>query len=256
MKLRDLLTQIKQIEKSINSSPVYICGGAARDRYMGQLEKIDDLDLTTGDKTVDILSQKLLESLQDKYKVFRKVMPDGHSTVFIGNLRVDFSSNYNAPNIDKILKSMGINNPSNMKKETFSRDFTCNALLMDFNLTTLIDPTNKGFKDIKEKKIRACISPEITFIDKEKRIFRAIYLACKLGFTVDESIINFVKNNIDKLNFSNVRPSFIKEKINVAFAYNPEKASELLTKMNLWDKIPVTEKIYPYYLKHIKSANG
>lgn len=253
MKLKELLTQIKQIEKNINSSTIYICGGAARDRYMGKLQKISDLDLTTGDKTIDVVSQKLFELLQAKYKVTRKIMADGHSTIFFGNLKIDFSSNYNAPNIENILTSMGIN-PSNMKKETFSRDFTCNALLMDFNLTTLIDPTNKGFKDIKEKRIRTCLSPAITFIDKEKRVFRSVYLACKLGFEVDNSIIDFVKNHKNEMNIGIVNPIFIADKINQAFNYDPEKASKLLTQMDLWNFISINDTIYPYYLRHIKGT--
>lgn len=252
MKLRELLTDIKNIQKEINSSTVYICGGAARDRYMDNLKKLDDLDLTTGDKTIDLISVKTFELFKEKYKVSRKKMTDGHSTILLGNLKIDFSSNYNAPNIDKILLSMNIK-PNNIKKEAFSRDFTCNSLLMDFNLTTLMDPTTKGFVDIKNKIIKCCTTPEITFLNN-KRVIRAVYLACKLGFDVDESILNYVRNNpIILETFMN--PNFISEKLNKAFIIDGDKASYLMTRMNLWTYAPITEIIYPFYLKHLKASN-
>lgn len=263
MKLRELLTQIKQVENEIKSSPVYICGGAARDRYMGKLDKINDLDLTNGDKTIDLVSIRLFNLLKSKYKVNRHVMPDGHSSIFMGNLKIDFSSNYNAPDIERILKSKNISNPTNLQKETYSRDFTCNALLMDFNLNTLMDPTRRGFKDIQEKKIRTCLPPEVTLQNNNKRIIRSIYLACKLNFDVDESIISFVKNNpkifspetstiiSDKL----VYPKYFTHFLNKAFDADPEKAAYLLGAMNLWQFIPVTERFYPYYLKFLRGSN-
>ena len=256
MKLRELLSQIKAIQEEINSSTVYICGGAARDRYMQRLYKIEDLDLTTGDKTVDIISLKLFDLLKEKYNVKRKIMSDGHSSIFLGNLKIDFSSNYNAPNIEKILKSLGIDNPSNIRKETYSRDFTCNALLMDFNLTTLIDPTNQGFTDIKQKKIKTCLSPNITFLNKEKRIIRSVYLAAKLGFDIDQSIIDYVNLNIGNINFENINPTFTSDKLNVAFAIDGDRAAYYLNKMNLWSHIPITESMYPYYLKYLKVSNA
>ena len=253
MKLKDVLDDIKKIEREINSSSVYICGGAARDRYMRNLNKIDDLDLTTGDKTIDLLSIKAYEFFEQKYKVHRKKMTDGHSTIFLGNLKIDFSSNYNAPNIDKILVSMGIK-PNNIKKEAFSRDFTCNSLLMDFNLTTLMDPTNKGFNDIKNKIIKCSISPEISFLNN-KRIIRSVYLACKLGFDVDEAIIAYVRNNPILLETPSINPNFVSEKMNRAFIFDADKASYLITRMNLWNSIPITENIYPHYLKHLKASD-
>lgn len=263
MKLRDLLIQVRQIEREINSSPVYICGGAARDRYMGRLNKINDLDLTTGDKTIDLVSIKIYEKLKDTYRLTRHVMPDGHSSIFMGNLKIDFSSNYNAPEIDIILNRRGISKPTNLQKETFSRDFTCNSLLMDFNLNTLMDPTKMGFKDIKDKKIRTCLSPEITLQNNSKRIIRSIYLASKLNFDVDINIINFVKSNpkifipetstivSEKL----VYPKYFSHFLSKAFDADPDKASYLLGAMNLWQFIPVNERLYPYYLRFLRGSN-
>lgn len=257
MKLRELLQRLIVVQKDIGASKPYICGGTPRDKYMGRLDNISDLDITTGDKTVDYLSQEFEIVLRKEYNVARKAMPDGHSTIFVGNLKMDFSSNFNIPDIDNILHKMGIQNPSEMQKEMYSRDFTCNSLLLDINLKKIIDPTQRGFKDIKEKKIRTCLAPELTLTSNKNRVVRSIYLACKLGFDLDESIIEYVRKNPSSVKISTDK--VMAEKLTDAFDRDPEKASALLSKMNLWTLVPITSKMYPYYEKnkgnHIMSQN-
>lgn len=244
-----------EVQKEIGTSIPVICGGVARDKYLNRLDKISDIDITTGDKSVDYLSQQFALLLKKKYKLLRKVMSDGHSSIFIGNIKLDFSSNFMVPGIDSILKNQGIINPTNMQKELFSRDFTCNSLLLSFDLKDVIDPTNKGFSDIKAKKIKTCLPPEITLTTNKNRVIRSVYLACKLGFDIDDSIINFVKQKPESVKIATAKS--LSEKTNEAFKWDPDKASYFLTKMNLWNYIPITENIYPYYQKYLKGGiNG
>ena len=241
---------MKRVQQNIGASPPYICGGTPRDKYMGKLDNIADIDITTGDKTVDYLSQEFYLEFRKKYNVSRKTMEDGHSSIFIGSLKIDFSSNFMVPNIDQELAKMGIDKPTNMQREMFSRDFTCNTLLMTTDLKQVLDPTKRGFKDIKEKKIRTCLAPELTLTSNRNRVVRAIYLACKLDFDLDDSIIQFVKTHPDSIKISTEKS--MNEKLNEAFSRNPEKAVTLINQMNLWSYIPITEKVYPYYMKHVK----
>lgn len=254
MKLRELLQEMKRVQVNIGTSMPYICGGTPRDKYMGRLDNIADIDITTGDKTVDYLSQEFYLALRKRYNVTRKTMEDGHSTIFIGSLKVDFSSNFNVPTIDQELAKIGIIKPTNMQREMFSRDFTCNTLLLTTDLKQVLDPTKRGFKDIKEKKIRTCLSPEITLTSNRNRVVRAIYLACKLDFDLDESIIDFVRKHPDSVKISTEK--VMNDKLNEAFSRDPEKAAKLITQMNLWSYIPITEKVYPYYMKRIKGKTN
>ncbi len=241
---------MKRVQEKIGSSVPYICGGTPRDKYMGRLDNLVDLDITTGDKTVDYLSQEFYLEFRKKYNVTRKTMEDGHSSIFVGKLKIDFSSNFIVHNIDHILEQMGFDHPSNMQKEMFSRDFTCNSLLMTLDLKNILDPTRRGFQDIKDRKIRTCLSPAITLTSNRNRVVRAIYLASKLDFDVDNAIIDFVSKNPQTVKISTEKSMV--EKLNDAFSKDADKASFLITKMNLWNYIPVTEKVYPYYMKHSK----
>lgn len=252
MKLRELLSQMKEVQEKIGSSEPYICGGTPRDRYLKHLENISDIDITTGDKTVGYLAQEFSEFLHKKYNIDYKTAPDGHNTIFIGNMKLDFSSNFNAPNIETILIKMGIAHPTDMQKEMFSRDFTCNSLLLSLDLKNVIDPTHLGFKDIDKKKIKTCLSPDITLTTNRNRVIRAIYLATKLDFEIDDSIIKYVQAHPETADISTEK--VMSEKTNEAFRRDPDKASFYVTKMNLWNNIPITEVVYPYYIKNVKRS--
>lgn len=236
---------MEDISNKQGISTVFIVGGTPRDKVLGRLDRIADLDITTGDKTIDYLAKEVSIVLGKQYNISVKTMKDGHSSIFAGDLKLDFSSNFNVPNIDTILKNMGIKNPTNMQKELFSRDFTCNTLLMGMDLKTITDPTGRGFKDIKEKKIRTCLAPEITLSSNKNRVIRAIYLAAKLGFEIDDDIINWVKKYPDSVRIAS--PNTLTEKLNEAIDYDTEKTVKLLNMMNLWDHVPLSEKLYPYY---------
>lgn len=247
MKLRELLHKLQEVQKKIGTSTPYICGGTPRDRFMGRLDNIADLDITTGDKSVDYLSQEFDIELRKQYDVTRKTMEDGHSTIFVGNLKMDFSSNFNVPGIENILTKMGIPNATDMQKEMFSRDFTCNALLLSIDLKNVIDPTKHGFQDIKNKVIRTCLDPQITLTSNRNRVIRAIYLSAKLGFDLDPSIIKFVRENPESVKISTEK--VMQEKLVEAFKKDPERASQLITQMGLWNYIPISPAVYPYYMR-------
>jgi len=252
MKLRELLSKLKEVQQKIGSSEPFLCGGTPRDRYLGHLENIADIDITTGDGTVEYLSQEFEIELRKQYNVTRTTAADGHSTVYLGTFKMDFSSNFNVPNIEEILLKKGIKKPTSIQKEMFSRDFTCNALLLSLDLKNLLDPTHQGFKDIKEKTIRTCLSPEITLTTNKNRVIRSIYLAAKLNFDIDPEIIAFVKKNPQSVKISTDK--VLSEKLNEAFKRDADRASYLITEMGLWNYLPITEIVQPYYMKHTNTS--
>jgi hypothetical protein len=212
---------------------------------------VSDLDITNGEKDISYLSQELYNELKKQYDVSIVTAEDGHTSISMGNIKLDFSSNFVIPDIDNVLTKMGVKDITNMKREIYSRDFTCNTLLMNMSLNHIYDPTKYGFKDIQDKKIRTCLSPEITLTNSRNRVARAVYLACKLDFDIDHAIIDYVQKNPEVIKVST--PKSLNEKIGQAFTKNPEKASYLLNKMNLWNHISISETMYPYYQKSLKT---
>lgn len=249
MKLHELLNIMQETSNEIKSSTPMICGGVPRDRYLDHLENISDVDITTGDKSVQYLSQEFGTKLAKKFNIVRKNFDDGHSAIHIGSFKMDFSSNFNVEGIDVMLQQLGIAKPTSMQKEMFSRDFTCNALLLTMDLKEVLDPTNHGFKDIKDRIIKTCLSPEITLTSNKNRVIRAVYLASKLGFDIDSSIIDFVKKNPESVKISTEKVML--DKLNEAFKRDGDRAAYNISKMGIWEQIPITELVRPYFLnKH------
>lgn len=241
MIIKDLLSLIAQVAKQKGVSTPFICGGTPRDKLLNRLDQLADLDITTGDATIHLLGQELNRVIPDSGY---KVMPDGHAQIMIDKFKIDLSSNFRVPGIKMMLYKAGIKNPTEMQCELYSRDFTCNALLLSLDLKTILDPTGLGVKDIKRKIIRTCLPAQITLGSQHKRIVRIIYLAAKLGFEVDTEIINWVKSNPHL--FADAKPKYLANKLQKALDADKEKTIKLLDIMGLWRYVPPMPDLLPY----------
>jgi len=251
MKLRDLLSLIKKVGDANGIPNCFIVGGTPRDKMLNLLkpDELNDLDLTTGNKLIHNLATEVNIELKKHYNIEVKKADDGHtSVVFPGNqFKLDFSSNFIIPKINLHLHQLGIKNPTDLDREMFSRDFYCNTLLMTLDLKKIKDPTHQGIKDIKNKIIRTCLDPDTTFRYNTNRIIRVVYLSAKLDFDVDPEIIKWISENKDMVRLS--PDGYLKKNLDKAMKKNPERAVAVINATNLWDAIPITEELQPYYAK-------
>ncbi len=86
-----------------------------------------------------------------------------------------------------------------IEEDLARRDFTINAMAMDFNpltvrQTKIIDPFG-GEEDLKNKIIRAVGKAEDRFSDDALRMMRAVRLATTLDFTIEEKTAKAIKEN-------------------------------------------------------------
>jgi tRNA nucleotidyltransferase/poly(A) polymerase len=244
VKLTDLLSTISKVSESLGATP-YICGGTPRDLVMKKRDNVVDIDITTGDTKIHQVSDNCFKEFKKYFNVDLKISNDGHRSIYFSNVKVDFSSNFNVPNIDSFLKQKGIDNPTNLERECFSRDFTCNSLLMSTNFQKTYDPTRSGLKDISSKTIRCNLDPKVTLTCNKNRAIRALYLAVKLDFQLDKSLKDYLIANPEIMHYSS--PNALEEKIDFMFDKNPNRAQALLTELDLWSHIPITRKARPYY---------
>jgi tRNA nucleotidyltransferase/poly(A) polymerase len=241
MKLRQLVNILDEIHKEYETSTPYICGGLPRDKYLKRLSSVSDVDLTTGDKTIDILSLEVFNHLSEKFKIKREIKKDGHSSIYFKNIKIDFSSNY----IDEYAKEFLTKNNkkiSSLILESTSRDFGCNSLLLSLDLKTILDPTGVGKNHCDNKIIKTILPPQITFKPNPKtqnnnRVIRSIYLACKLNFDIDQSIIDYVSSNPQIITLTD--PKTLAKKINSSYELDSDKTIYYLKKMNLFKNIPI-----------------
>ncbi len=244
MTLVEILKLIERVAQEKGVSTPFICGGVPRDKIMGRLNQMADVDITTGDASVFDLAPAIAQAIPGS-KI--KTMPDRHSQINLDSLKIDFSSNFLVPNIETMLKGVGIEKPTQLQCELFSRDFTCNALLMSTDLEKIYDPTGLGLRDIQKKFLRTCLPARITLGSQGRRVIRIIYLAVKLGFEVDPEIIAWVQKNPQAV--LDAKPRQIKEKIETALSIDKDRTIQLLDEMKLWDVLPEISAM-------IKGING
>lgn len=241
MKIKELLDTLGNVSTKNNLPTPYVCGGAARDFYLGNLKNINDLDITNGTSSVKRLAFLMFQELNKSYNILYKTHTKGNSSIYIGKFKLDFSSHYIAPNVEETLMAKGIKNPTSLQKEMFSRDFYCNSLLLSLDFKNLIDMTNKGISDLDNKIINTCLDPLTTFSGSSNRVVRAIYMATKLKSELNPDIIECIKNN-PKLILEASEKS-LTEKLKMSAAYDKPKTIRLLDQMNLWKYIPAIPEL-------------
>ena len=232
--LKEILLHIKRLAKDNGLSEPYIVGGLPRDKLLNRSRKVQDIDITSGDESI----YKLAELTANTFKVVPMSFPDGHYQVYINGIKYDFSSNYNSPDVEYFLHKAGIKDPTHMQKELFSRDFTCNTLIIPLGMRKIMDPTGLALDDIQRKVLRTPLPPRITLRDDTKRVVRAIYLGAKLGFTVERDIIVWAQNNHDKIK-EEVSVGFSRRKLADATRADVQKTIQLITEMGLWNSIGI-----------------
>lgn len=248
MSLKTLLKLLYDTSVKEGTSQPLIVGGLVRDRVLGNLQKsFNDVDITTGDASVFNLAKEFSIVLRKQMPIVTKQAADGHVSLYLKDFKMDFSSNFRTPNIDKILYDKLFKKPSEMEKELYSRDFFCNTLLMSLDFKRIKDITGQGIDDLNNKIIRTCLSPDLTFIYNTNRIIRVVYLSAKLGFDVEPSIIEWIKKNPKYIMKSEA--SYLSKNINKSLSIDADRTVYLIDKMDMWKYLPVTEELTPYYSK-------
>jgi tRNA nucleotidyltransferase/poly(A) polymerase len=228
MTLVETLLQIAKLAKYYKIDKPYIVGGVPRDLYLKREVKTSDIDITTN--SFDSLRLAVLTA--DNLDVSFDISDDGHAVVFSDFFDLDFSSHFVSPAVMEYL-------PEDKRKyaEVFSRDFTINTLHQDLETKEIFDFTGMGFSDCENKIIKTPVPPEITFTDDPRRIYRAVNLAARYGYTIDQSIVKYVKENPDT--FKSIKEKYISLKISKALKENKELTIQLLKELNLFHQVPL-----------------
>ena len=77
------------------------------------------------------------------------------------------------------------------EEDAFRRDFTINALFYDIANFSIIDYVG-GLKDLKDGLLRCIGDPNDRFQEDPVRMLRAIVMASRLGFRIDEPVIKAI----------------------------------------------------------------
>ena len=160
------------------SVQIYLVGGAVRDIL--QNKKIKDFDFVA-EGLVRPIGKKLARELNGKYYV----MDDERNIV-----RVILNHDSNDCYCIDIAQFSG----TNLNEDLLSRDFTINAIAIDFmEKNTVVDPL-MGAADLQKKRLRMC---SVDSLEKDPlRAMRAIRMALEYSLTMDAELIAAIKGII------------------------------------------------------------
>ncbi len=240
MKIQEFLFELKRIAEIKNLSEPYVVGGYPRDRSFGlPLIETSDIDITTGDSN----SLALAIAASEKWPMAHyRLYDDKHASIQFKNIKIDFSNNFNLPEIKEILSKKGIESPTPLQKEMFSRDFTVNCLLQPLDLSKkIIDITGLGKEDVMAKRLITPVDPRFTIGHDPRRILRGLKLSLRFDLKIDKSLEKAMKDyskNVSKLPFST-----IKKQINQMLKIDSRKTIELLSEYKLLPILPISKML-------------
>jgi tRNA nucleotidyltransferase (CCA-adding enzyme) len=153
----------------------YLVGGPVRDLLLGR--HVIDIDVTLEDGA-STLARALAKAINGRVRSFPqfltyKITADAFPEIDIATARKE---RYRKPGALPSVTS------GRLKDDLLRRDFSANALALDLTNGTLHDPTG-GERDLRDRVIR--VLHDASFADDPTRIFRAVRLALRLGFTFD-----------------------------------------------------------------------
>jgi len=154
----------------------FLVGGPVRDVLLGRHDVVDiDLTLEDGAST---LARAIAKKINGRLRSFPqfltyKITADGLPEIDIATARKE---RYRSPG------AMPTVTAGRLKDDLLRRDFSINAMAMDLTTGELHDPSG-GERDLAAMAVR--VLHDQSFLDDPTRIFRAVRLATRLGFSLE-----------------------------------------------------------------------
>lgn len=201
--------QQKILDILSSHAPVWIVGGAIRDSLLGREAK--DIDAVT----LLELEQAELLLREQGFTPHRIGTSFQTLSLFEGGRRIDIV------HID------------NVESDALKRDFTINAIYKNVKTQEIIDPL-AGRKDLKEKILKACGSPEKRFQEDPVRILRMVKLAVKYDLEIENETWEKGLELVSKLGEVPAE-RITAELAGILILDNAEQGIRLLDKLGYWE---------------------
>lgn len=171
----------------------YAIGGFVRDLFLKRPSKdIDVVVIGNGITFAEAVAKKLNVQVS-VFKNFGTAMLKYHDleVEFVGARRESYRRDSRKPIVED----------GTLEDDQNRRDFTINALALSLhpdNFGELLDPFG-GISHLKQKLIKTPLNPVETFSDDPLRMMRAIRFATQLSFKIDDTAIEAIKTNTDRI---------------------------------------------------------
>ena len=126
------------------------------------------------------------------------------------------------------------------EEDAFRRDFTINALFYDIATFSVIDYVG-GLEDLRAGLVRSIGDPEVRFREDPVRMMRAVALAARLDFTIDQQSLDAIHIHRHEIARSSP-PRLLEEYYKILRAGSAERTFRELAKLGLLE--PVSAELH------------
>ncbi|MCY4420832.1 MAG: polynucleotide adenylyltransferase PcnB [Gammaproteobacteria bacterium] len=172
---RDALRVITGLHRA--GFQAYLVGGGVRDLLLGLSPK--DFDIATDAHPEDVRRQF------DNSRVIGRRFRIVHVYFSQGYVEVATFRAAGRAHVNKQGRILADNTYGTIEEDAFRRDFTINALYYDPEAGQVLDLVS-GQQDLDAKLLRVIGDPELRFREDPVRMLRAVRLATKLGFRIED----------------------------------------------------------------------
>lgn len=227
----DIQNNLKIISTNANrlGFNVYLVGGVVRDLILNK--KIMDVDILC-DLDSTILAKKLEEQDICKIKELKKEFRT--AKIVVNGMCFDFATTrceiYQKSGCLPQIVDYGVN----LFEDSKRRDFTINTLVLSLNkdnFLQIIDPSEKGLEDLKNKTLR--ILHDKSFVDDPTRILRMLKFMFRFDFKPDTCTFNLMSDYLKKPNYD-VCYYRIKSEFMQTFNLNKSEILDFFLKNNIY----------------------
>jgi len=214
------LDLVKEVAAEKELRP-FLVGGPVRDLFLGRHDVVDvDLTLEDGGST---LARALAKRINGRLRSFPqfltyKVTAEGLPEIDIATARKE---RYRSPGALPTVTA------GRLKDDLLRRDFSINAMALDLTTGELHDPSG-GERDLAAMSIR--VLHDQSFIDDPTRIFRAVRLATRLGFSLESHTLRLLERAVT----SGTLESISRERIwrELFLAFDEEQAPNVIAALH------------------------
>ncbi len=204
----------------------YLVGGSVRDLLLGRRPK--DFDIGTSAHPPQV--KKLFRNCWIIGRRFRL------AHVKFGQKVIEVATFRRLVQPGEEVVHEGVDNTFGTPEEdAFRRDFTINALVYDIATFSVIDYVD-GLEDLRAGVVRSIGDPEVRFLEDPVRMMRAVALAARLDFTIDEPILEAIR--LHRREIAKASPArLLEEYYKILRAGSAEKTFRRLAEVGLLEPV-------------------
>jgi tRNA nucleotidyltransferase (CCA-adding enzyme) len=245
------LDLVKEVAAEKELRP-FLVGGPVRDVFLGRHDVVDiDLTLEDGASTLARAVAKKINGRLRSFPQFLtyKITAEGLPEIDIATARKE---RYRSPGALPTVTA------GRLKDDLLRRDFSINAMALDLTTGELHDPTG-GERDLAAMAVR--VLHDQSFLDDPTRIFRAVRLATRLGFSLEADTARL----LDRAVAGGALASIARERIwrELFLAFEEESAPNAIAALSaagvlevLFEKRPYDRELEPRLQQTARALAG